>query len=36
MALADYIEKKPIIHTERLTLRMMCADAVSYTHLYGS
>ena len=25
MALADYIEKKPIIHTERLTLRMMCA-----------
>ena len=28
MALADYIEKKPIIHTERLILRMMSADDI--------
>ena len=28
MALADCIEKKPIIHTERLSLRMMCADDI--------
>ena len=28
MALADFIETKPIIHTERLILRMMCADDI--------
>lgn len=28
MALADFIETKPIIHTERFILRMMCADDI--------